>query len=364
MAGKASPQREAAYKLFAAGERNYIIARQLGVPPSTVQTWRENWKLEGQVEPPPHISKANLQEMELAAVKAKLRVLEQVRPNVIPAYLAPTQSSPEARWKAAEVDNAERIQRCLLMAKFSVELPNEPCAITFISDQHISIGNCVDLQRMREDAEMVSQTDGCYAVLGGDAVDNHCKHRAAVLAARSQPSDQWELMEWYLSIFAERILVAISGNHEAFTVQLSGSDVLSILLKKSRICYSPDEALIDVLVGGQPYKVGVRHQFRMNSSFNETHACKQWFRLGEETWDVGVIGHNHVAAVESFYAHGIERWAIRPGSYQITSAYSRQYGYNKTCPRCPTVIFYPDRREMVAFHDIRPALRMLKAERG
>lgn len=350
-------RRDEAIRLFEQGQRAFEVARALNVPESTCRDWRREWQ--GQ-QP----SSDDLKDMKIAALEAKLKIAEGTRPQVVPAYVPPESSTPEARWRAAEIDNAEHIRKALLMARFSVELPGEPCAITFISDQHVSLGNTVDLARMREDAELVASQDGVYAVLGGDACDNHIKHRSAVLAARSQPSDQFELFEWYLSIFAHRVLVAISGNHDLWTNQIAGVDVLGNLLHRNRVCYAPDEALLEIKLGSQTYKVGMRHQYRFNSSFNQTHTVKQWFKNGDYDWDIGCIGHHHVSSVEPFWVHGIERWACRPGSYQITSAYARQFGFGATCPKCPTFVVYPDRREIVGFHDLRPALRLLSAERG
>jgi transposase-like protein len=355
------PRRSEAFDLFEQSVNVSEVARRFGIPRSTAQSWRGAWLLAKKAPAEP--SKEDVKDMEIAALRSKLKIAEGTA-KVTPAYTPPPSSSPEARWKAAELDNAEHIKRALLMAQFSVELPDEPVAVTFVSDQHISLGNTVDLQRMRADAEAIASQDGVFAILGGDATDNHIKHRSAVLAARSQPSEQFELFEFYLSIFAHRILVAISGNHDLWTNQLAGVDVLSMLLAKQRVCYAPDEALLNISLGSQQYKVAMRHQYRMNSSFNETHCVKQFYRNGTENWDIGCIGHHHVGACEYFYGHGEEKIALRPGSYQITSAYSRQYGFNSTVPTCPTVVIYPDRKEMVAFHRLEPALRFLKGERG
>lgn len=349
-------QKVEAEKLFREGKGCTEIARIVGVNRDTIYRWKANF----QPSVPPEAAK----DMELASLRARLKVAEGTRPNVIPAYTAPPQSSPEARWKAAELDNAEHIKKAMLMAEFSVELPSEPCALTFISDQHISLGNTVDLHRMREDAELVAAQDGVFAILGGDATDNHIKHRSAILAARSQPSDQFELFEFYLGIFAHRVLVGIAGNHDLWTNQFAGVDVLGMLMKQQRVCYAPDEAIITVSVGKQAYKIGMRHQFRLNSTFNQTHAVKQWFRVGEHDWDIGCIGHHHEGAVEPFYGHGLERWACRPGSYQITSAFSRQFGYSKTRPTCPTFVLSPSEREIVGFHNLKHGLTYLKAIRG
>lgn len=373
MATPAGPDREKAFELFSQGQVVTEVARHLRKSRSTVWSWYESW-CSGQETPQKSqndlssVRDLDLQkkEMEISALKQRLKIAEGTRPEVqvVAAYEPLPTSTPEARWKAAEVDNAEHIRKALLMAQFSVELPDEPCAITFVSDQHISIGNTVDLQRMREDAQKIAEVDGCYAILGGDATDNHIKHRSAVLAARSQPSDQFELFEWYLSIFAHRVLVAISGNHDLWTNQMAGVDVLSGLLKQQRVCYAPDEALMTVKLGSQTYRIGVRHQYRLNSSFNETHAVKQWFRNGEHNWDIGCICHNHSGCIEPFMGHGIERWACRPGSYQIASAYSRQFGYNTTYPTCPTFVIWPDRRKIVGFHQLEDGLLYLRAARN
>jgi hypothetical protein len=365
MASPLDPLSEEAFRLFSQGQRVFEVARDLQKPRATVQHWHNHWKMRGnQAAATSPVDPLEAKEMEIAALRSQLQQAQLAKPTVVPAYVAPASHSPEAKWKAAEEDNAEHIKKSLLMAEFSVELPDEPVALTFVSDQHISLGNTVDLERMRLDAELIGGQEGVFAILGGDATDNHIKHRSAVLAARSQPSDQFELFEFYLSIFAHRVLVAISGNHDLWTNQLAGVDVLSGLLAKQRVCYAPDEAFLTVRVGEQPYKIAMRHQYRMNSSFNETHSVKQYYRNGTVNWDIGCIGHHHVGACEYFYGHGEEKIALRPGSYQITSAYSRQYGFNRTSPTCPTVVVYPDRKEMVAFHRLEPALRFLKAERG
>jgi hypothetical protein len=191
----------------------------------------------------------------------------------------------------------------------------------------------------------------------------NCKHRSAMLAARSQPSDQWQLYDYYLSIFASKIIALISGNHDNFTDQMAGLDMVAWISKQRRLCYAPDEARIDLTVGKVLYRLAVRHQYRFNSSLNLLHTVKRWWAHGEAEFDIGTICHHHESAVESFTFHGLERWGCRPGAYQITSAYSRQYGFNATEPKCPSFILYPDERRILGFVDIRGALKTLKAER-
>lgn len=274
--------------------------------------------------------------------------------------------SPAELWDAAEKDAAQRIERVSRQSQFDAQIDDDkPIGLTFISDQHIAPGTPVDFKRMRLDAELVRETPGMYAILGGDGIDNHVKHRAAVLAARSQPDDQWRLFRHYLKIFGQKVLMVVAGNHDAWTNQFAGVDVLKMICQDVGYKYTGFGGTVRVQIGdGRTYTVAARHQYRYNSSFNQTHAVKQWFRLGEEEFDIGCICHHHEAAVETFMARGLPRIAIRPGSYQITSAFSLQFGFNNSTPSCPSVILFPRERRMIPFTDVRDAAEVLTQYRS
>lgn len=268
-------------------------------------------------------------------------------------------------WRQAEEDSAGRIEKARLQSKFKVNLPSSRVtAVSFLSDQHIAPGTPVDFRRMREDAELIAATRDVYAILGGDACDNHIKHHSAIIAARSQPHDQFQLYEHYLTILKESLLVVTSGNHDLWTNQYAGIDMVSWLCRQGRYAYAPYEARIEATAGSQVYRLAVRHQYRLNSSFNQTHSVKQWLRLGEDDFDVGCIGHHHEAAVEQTIYRGRVVWCCRPGSYQITSAYSMQYGWNAALPTCPTFLLFPDKKHIIGLHDVRDAPKILKALNG
>ena len=290
------------------------------------------------------------------------QVVENDRPDVPPQWTG--DDDPAELWRMAEKKNERAVTKAIHRSKFDVKLGNDPVGICFVSDQHISAQNSVCLKRMREDAELIASTDGLFACLGGDGVDNHVKHRSALLAARSTPGDQWLLYEYYMGLFAHKILAMISGNHDAWTEGFAGLDMVNWIAKKNRICYAPAEAHLNVDVGGCDYLISFRHQYRMNSSFNETHAVKQWLRHGDTPFDVGCVCHHHTPAMEECLIMGEHRIFCRPGSYQITSSPSRQYGYNLTTPTCPTVVFYPGERRLVGFYSVQDAAKWLKIELG
>ena len=278
--------------------------------------------------------------------------------------ITPEEISPEDTWKDYESRNEKRIAKHKNAGKYLAKFPKEVIGVSFISDQHIAGDNIVALKRMREDAELINNTEGLYACLGGDSIDNHIKHRAAILAARSTPGEQYELFDYYLSLFSDSVLGVITGNHDDWTPAIAGTDVIASICKKHGIACSSDEARIYAEVGSVEYRLAWRHKYRFSSTINQTHSPKQWYRFGPEPFDIGVVCHHHETAIEAYVQHGQQTWVCRPGSYQINSAYGRQGGYNDSMPACPTFLLFPNERRIIGFADVRDAVVTLNAERG
>ena len=304
-------------------------------------------------------------DFENTALKHQIKDLE----DKINTFKSPSGKSPSgvvsewvddwdgaAEWSLAEKRAKKDIEKADKRGRFSVDFPDGPIAIACISDQHIAPGTPCDFERMREDAELIRETPGFYAVLVGDGVDNHIKHRSAMISASSKPDEQWRLFDHYLQVFGDKILCLISGNHDAWTAEIGGVDYLSKIAAERKLCYAPAEARMTVNVGGQPYSLLIRHQVgRFNSSLNQTHVVKRFWEMNAEPFDIGVIGHHHEAAMEMFIKHGKKRFAARPGSYQITSPYAHQYGFPSSIPTCPTFLMFPGERRIVGFDDVRDA---------
>ena len=264
---------------------------------------------------------------------------------------------PVKAWASAEKRGRKAIRKAINNGVFDVNFEKGPIAISVISDQHIAPGSTCNFERLREDAELIRDTPGFYAVFGGDGVDNHIKHRSALIHAQSSPDQQWKLFDHYLQLFGDKILTIISGNHDAWTAQIGGVDYLGKIAEQNKICYAPAEARLNISVAGQEYKMMVRHQTgRFNSSLNQTHAVKRHYEYGTDLFDIGVICHHHEAACEAFIRHGLKRYAARPGSYQILSPYAHQYGYSRAIPTCPTFILFPEERRIIGFDDVKDAV--------
>jgi hypothetical protein len=291
----------------------------------------------------------------------KPKSLEQLRASLHTAPVVESEGPPDIPsaelWRDSERRNARHIARVAAKRKVAITIPDRrPIAIAAISDQHIQTDGPTDLRRMREDAELVRKTPGLYAMLGGDGVDNHIKHRSAMVASSSRPKHQWRLYDHYLSLFGlQKILGLISGNHDDWSNDFADVDVVRQLADRHRLFYAQDELLATITVGRFSFRYAMRHQYRYESSFNPTHAIRRWWEMGEADFDVGVLCHKHVLDCEPFVKHGRMRYALRPGSYQITSGYSRRYGYNHSTPSCPTVIIWPRKGTILGFWDVHQA---------
>lgn len=280
-------------------------------------------------------------------------------------YTPAPEDQPDKMWAAAKQATERGVEKHKTQRLATVTVPTAlPIGISVISDQHIRESGPIQLTRMEEDARLVAATPGLFAVLGGDGCDNHLKHHAAMVHGGSAPSHEWQLFEHYLGFFGDKILAVISGNHDDWTSDFAGVSYLQRIVQDKRLFFAPDEVLLDVEVGGQTYRLKVRHQYRFNSAFNNTHSVKRMWEMGDDPFDIGVVCHHHAPGLEPFWKHGLVRWAARPGSYQLTSGYGRRYGHTQPVPTCPTFILWPGDRRIVGFVDVREAAEYLTLLRG
>jgi hypothetical protein len=276
-------------------------------------------------------------------------------------YTQASEDSPASAWDDAKTRTGRDLDKHANRRFLDIAIDSQlPIGITVVSDQHIRTSGPVDLARMESDALLVRDTDGMFGVLGGDGIDNHIKHHAAMVHGGTSVAEEWRLFEHYLGFFGDKILTVISGNHDDWTVDFSGYNALERIVKDKKVFFAPDEAVLTVKVGDEPYVIKVRHQYRFKSYMNLIHTVKRLWEVGEDDFDIGVVCHEHEAGCEPFMRHGKQVWGARPGSYQFTSGHGRRYGYNAQRPRCPTFILFPDQHEVMGFVDVRQGAGFLK----
>jgi hypothetical protein len=296
-------------------------------------------------------------------VRAALQLPRPVHVDATTTEGPPSSDPVDVLWRRAEELTAKAVARATRERHVHLDIDDDrPVALVAVSDQHIATQGPVQLAAMRQDAELIASEPGMFAILGGDGVDNHIKHRSAMLGG-DRVADSWRLYDHYLSLLGSKVLAMVSGNHDDWTRDFAGIDMVQQLAQRNALHYCPDEALLSITLGTQRYRYLMRHQYRFNSSMNLTHSAKRlWEYAGDEA-DIVCVCHHHEGAAETVIRHGLPRVMLRPGSYQLQSGYSRRIGFAQTQPTCPTVIVFPDTRDMLALPDVWHAATVLRALR-
>src|SRR5688572_6173798 len=103
-------------------------------------------------------------------------------PLVVPRHDPHQNETPEEAWNRIKVSTARSVERHKALRFVDVHVGDtKPILIASISDQHIRETGPVDLVRMEEDAALIRETEGAYAFLGGDGIDNHIKILTAMV---------------------------------------------------------------------------------------------------------------------------------------------------------------------------------------
>ena len=123
--------------------------------------------------------------------------MRRQRAGHVPAHVSspkPSGLTGAELWERAELATDLDVRRHQAERLIDVEIPDDrPIGLTFASDQHLRQTGPIMTRRAREDAELIQRTDGLYAALVGDGVDNHIKHREAMANGGDKPKDSWNI---------------------------------------------------------------------------------------------------------------------------------------------------------------------------
>ncbi len=237
---------------------------------------------------------------------------------------------------------------------------SRPLALAFLFDQHISANNH---EIVFKDAQTIARTDGLFAVIGGDVIDNQIKYSPQNTA--STPMQELSILKQYVATLGQKLLAIVSGNHDLWTYDMAGIDLLSVLFHDSSVFYARYAVYISIDVLGATYMVGVRHHYPGGGRDTPALGIKRWIRDCEHDLDVAVAGHRHVPAVEYFHWRGKWRVAVRAGSYQRVTDHAARNGFDTVAKSAPVVIFPGRGRMPVVYTDITDdAIRHLQVLRA
>jgi len=225
---------------------------------------------------------------------------------------------------------------------------DKPIAIGLLSDLHLG-NKYVDYKAIKEEAEIIADTDGFYAFGMGDYHDNWIGKLEGI--QREMPisfSSELALLEWFFDTLRDDLLVVVGGNHDTGrTKRISGIDYVKKLLKGITTLYDPDEVRFTLHLGDAKWRFKCRHLWMGTSAYNDTHGIEKDPRFGDDEFDVGIGGHTHRGTLfREFMFHHKKRLAILLGTYKYHDSYATRLGFPQSPKNSASgaLILFPDGR--------------------
>jgi predicted phosphodiesterase len=197
------------------------------------------------------------------------------------------------------------MQRDFEMVSHSFE---EPITIFPVSDVHYGA-----LEHMNKEwlafCKLVEETPNAYVILGGDLINNSVRTCGFVNPYDElvRPREQKKHMVEFLSPIKDRILCAVSGNHESRSAKDDDIDITYDIMAKLDIedLYRPNMCFMKVSLGHRPYDgtpiqsytFGVTHGTGGGIFTGATVNRNERFGNVIEGLDCLVVGHTHKGTV-------------------------------------------------------------------
>lgn len=185
---------------------------------------------------------------------------------------------------------------------------DQPIVIFPISDVHYGA-----LEHMSSEwfnfCKMIEQTPNAYIILGGDLVNNNVRTCKFINPYDElvRPRDQKKRMVEFLEPIKDRILCAVSGNHEARSLKDDDVDITYDIMAKLDIedLYRPNMAFMKVSLGHrsnqktpiQSYTFAVTHGAGGGIYTGATVNRNERFGNVIEGLDCLIVGHTHKGTV-------------------------------------------------------------------
>lgn len=257
------------------------------------------------------------------------RVVGEIRR--VQAYKASTNvSQDEAAWKPQP------------------QYPALPIALAVLSDLHFGSLD-VDYALLEAHLRLITGTPNVYVAFLGDMVDSfNAGHiPEGIWHDGVKPEDQ--NAAWADKLTAlDRIdkLAALTwGNHDEFS-SMSGINVFSAFFDKVRCPLFVDGGgVLNVTVGAQQYRLGLRHTHWGQSKLNLTNASKRMMQFWRPNLDAAFLGHVHYAAGEDYVFAGEQKIAVVCGTYKCDDGFRKRW-VGDPQPGGFTLLMYPDRKLM------------------
>lgn len=233
-----------------------------------------------------------------------------------------------------------------------------PVGVCLCSDQHY--GGFIRIDLLKRDIEVIANTEGLYAIGGGDWMDNFKpvgKTATGLFSASDpNPGHQYRRMVRLLKPSAGKWLVVMAGNHDdGWDMRSAGIARVPDLAKELDAPYASEAGCtLHLEVGWQRYTFFAKHTFRGTSGLNKGNAARNMWNDWPWAWenaDVVCLSHLHENHMETVTRHGRDVVYMRSGTYKSgtgTDGYAETKGYRPEWG-VPMVILFPKERKILPF---------------
>lgn len=248
-----------------------------------------------------------------------------------------------------------------------------PIAVTFSADWHFGSVS-TDYGMLRAHLEYVLETPNLFLICNGDETDNmQMFFNAAARYQLFSPKDQHRIIEEIFAELAKRnkLLVAGHGNHgEEWQEKAIGFSPLANI-KGDYCVYFRGMGKLFLTVGTQEYVIMLSHRGKGHSEYNPGHAANKQALMYCPEADVSVTAHRHTPFFSDTFGHGLSekvpadmtfpdkrRICIATGCFKVLDPYAQRF-FGRGRIGTPTVVFFPDKHDMLAFPTPEYAVQFL-----
>lgn len=211
----------------------------------------------------------------------------------------------------------------------------KPIGINWFGDPHLGSNGC-RVKQLRNDIDLVIDTEGMYAANVGDTIDGWSDRMVRLYAENDVSRDtEWRLARWFLREKGIPWLVWLFGNHDnmhsGFTSYLKANNAFAIPMLDWR-------AKFIVEVGGKEFRIDAAHDHKGHSWFHELHGqIRAAMESGYEA-DFYISGHKHNWAVMTREGpDGRARIYARARGYKFGDSYELHGGFQEYQGGCSIV---------------------------
>jgi hypothetical protein len=241
---------------------------------------------------------------------------------------------------------------------------HKPVGIAFTGDWHTG-EHGIDYKQMDEDRELITGTEGVYAILMGDYKGNYkpTKHPSGTYTQVASPSMQDLLIKEFFDQYKGTALAAITGCHDQWDFAISGRDLMTEMCSIAKCVNLWHGGGINIELGNQQYKIRARHKFKGESDLNTTNTQRRLLNFFGPC-DVICVAHKHYPDMQQSDKMGQDVIYLRSGSYKVYDEFGQQLGGYEGKAGVSIVILYPDEKKIVPFKNLRDGITHLQAVRS